>query len=117
MSRILRLTRLPALVRRCVWWIGLNVGRQRARFFGTFLLSVYSGLGAESLHPLSHLTSLLNYGVIDEAGNVTVRIIYDHRVMDGATVARGLGRLEELMNTVLLHEIEQDTRPQESKTR
>ncbi len=46
----------------------------------------------ESLHPLSPLTFVLNYGVIDEEGNVNVRLIYDHRVMDGATVARAVGR-------------------------
>ena len=55
---------------------------------GTFGVSVYSALGAESLHPLTPLTTALNYGVIQENGDVTVRVIYDHRVMDGATVAR-----------------------------
>jgi pyruvate/2-oxoglutarate dehydrogenase complex dihydrolipoamide acyltransferase (E2) component len=34
-----------------------------------------------------------------------VRIIYDHRVMDGATVARALGRLEEILNSVILEEV------------
>jgi hypothetical protein len=65
---------------------------------GTFGVSVYSGLGAESLHPLSLMTTTLNYGVIAEDGTVDVRIIYDHRVLDGATVARVLGELEEVLN-------------------
>jgi pyruvate/2-oxoglutarate dehydrogenase complex dihydrolipoamide acyltransferase (E2) component len=34
-----------------------------------------------------------------------VRIIYDHRVMDGATVARALARLEQILNTSILDEI------------
>jgi hypothetical protein len=97
--RALTVSRLPRPLRRLLWWIGLNWwGRQRARFMGTFGLSSYSALGAESLHPLSPLTTTLNYGVIDENGMVPVRIIYDHRVMDGATVARALALLEHTLN-------------------
>lgn len=99
-----QLTRLPRPLRRTLWWIGLNIGRQRGNFFGTFGVSVYSALKAESLHPLSPLTTLLNYGVIADGG-VDVRIIYDHRVMDGATVARALGRLEAILNSVILEEV------------
>ena len=67
---------------------------------------MYSSLGAESLHPLSPLTSTINYGVIDENGRVTVRIVYDHRVMDGSTVARALIRLEEILNGEILRELD-----------
>jgi hypothetical protein len=100
-----QLTRLPRPLRRTLWWIGLNIGRQRGNFFGTFGVSVYSALNAESLHPLSPLTALLNYGVMSKDGGVDVRIIYDHRVMDGATVARALGRMEEILNSVILEEL------------
>lgn len=103
--RWMRLTRVPRPLRRLLWWIGLNIGRQRGNFFGTFGVSVYSALNAESLHPLSPLTALLNYGVIDRNGRVTVRIMYDHRVMDGATVARALGRMEDILNSVILDEV------------
>jgi pyruvate/2-oxoglutarate dehydrogenase complex dihydrolipoamide acyltransferase (E2) component len=72
---------------------------------GTFGLSVYSGLGAESLHPLSPLTTTLNYGVISARGAVTVRVTYDHRVMDGTTVARALARLETVLNEDLCKEL------------
>ncbi len=47
---------------------------------GTFGVSVYSGLGARSLHPISPLTTTLNYGTIGKDGDVSVRIVYDHRV-------------------------------------
>jgi hypothetical protein len=100
------LTLAPRPLRRLLWWIGLNVGRQRGNFFGTFGLSVYSALNAESLHPLSPLTALINYGVIDKNGGLAVRIMYDHRVMDGATVARALGRMEEILNSVIMEEIQ-----------
>src|SRR3954471_13647924 len=103
--RAMNFARLPALIRRPLWWICLNWGRQRGNNFGTFGVSVYSALQAESLHPLSPLTTLLNYGVMSADGALEVRIIYDHRVMDGATVARALGRLEEVLNTTLLDEV------------
>jgi hypothetical protein len=105
--RALSFARLPAPLRRLMMWLGLNIGRQRARFFGTFQLSVYSGLGAESLNPLTPLTTLLNYGPIGEDGSVNVRILYDHRVMDGATVARALQRFENILNVAVANEVRQ----------
>lgn len=104
--RALKLSALPRPIRRFVWWIGLNAwGRKRAHYMGTFGVSVYAGLGAASLHPLSPLTTTLNYGVIDDQGNVDVRVIYDHRVMDGSTVARALADLEEILCSEIVAEL------------
>ena len=103
--RALTMARVPAVLRRPAMWLGLNLGRQRANYFGTFQLSVYSGLGAESLNPLTPLTSLLNYGPIAEDGSVDVRIHYDHRVMDGANVARALQRFEAILNGDVADEV------------
>jgi len=98
-KRALRISRYPRPLRRLMWWLALNFcGYYRARNVGTFGVSVYSGLGAESLHPLSLMTTTLNYGVIAEDGTVDVRIIYDHRVLDGASIARALGELENVLN-------------------
>jgi hypothetical protein len=104
--RILRLSRLPRIIRRLAWWFGLNVwGRKRARYMGTFGISTYSSLGASSLHPLTPLAFTLNYGVIDAHGTVDVRIIYDHRVLDGAQVARALHDIERVLNCEILSEL------------
>ena len=103
--RSLKLACAPALLRWSLMWLGLNLGRKRARYFGTFQLSVYSGLGAESLNPLTPLTTLLNYGPIDKNGAVTVRIHYDHRVMDGASIARALERFERILNGEVVDEL------------
>jgi len=101
----LRIARIPLLLRRPLMWLGLNMGRQRANHYGTFQLSVYSGLGAESLNPLTPLTTLFNYGPIGEDGSVTVRIHYDHRVLDGANVARALVKFEEILNGAVTDEV------------
>jgi hypothetical protein len=96
-------------LRRLAWWIGLNVsGRKRAGYLGTFGVSVYSGLGAESLHPMSPLGTTLTYGTIARDGAVSVRIVYDHRIMDGATVARALAELESVLNREIVEELEKD---------
>ena len=103
--RAVDFARLPRFLRHAAWWVGLNFGRQRANYFGTFAISVYSALNAESLHPLSPITTMLNYGVMTRDGELDVRIIYDHRVMDGATVARALNRLEEILLGPVLEEV------------
>ncbi len=105
--RALTISRLPRPLRRLAWWIGLNSsGPKRAHRMGTFGVSVYSALGAESYNHFTPLTTALNYGVIRPDGTVAVRVIYDHRVMDGATVARALARMEEVLNERILKELE-----------
>ncbi|MDY3555014.1 2-oxo acid dehydrogenase subunit E2 [Gemmata sp. JC717] len=102
----LRFYRVPRPVRRLLWWYLLNVrGSRKAQFLGTFGVTVYSSLGAESLHPLSPLTTTLSYGVIRPDGRVKVRVVYDHRALDGGTVARALGRLEEVLNGEIHREL------------
>jgi hypothetical protein len=103
--RVLLLGRLPWPLRRLLMWIGLNIGRQRANFFGTFGVSVYSALGAESLRPLAPCPVVLNYGVIAPDGSVNVRFNYDHRVMDGATIARALQAFEGILTQTIVKEL------------
>jgi hypothetical protein len=103
----LRICRLWAPLRRLVWWCGLNLsGPNRAKRMGTFGISAYGSAGADSLHPLSPLTTLLNYGPLD-AGSLDVRLVYDHRVLDGLVIARTLGRMEEVLNDVVVQELHQ----------
>jgi hypothetical protein len=104
--RALLIGRLPQPLRRLLWWLGLNcLPRKRASMFGTYGVTVYAGLGSSSLHPLSILTTTLTYGVIDADGSVDVRLIYDHRVLDGATVARILSDLESVLNSSIVQEL------------
>lgn len=106
--RALTIARLPGPLRRFLWWQSLEwSGPKRAKRLGTFGFSAYAGLGASSLHPLSPLTSTINYGLIDADGGVDVRLIYDHRVLDGATVARALATLEQVLHEDVLTELRQ----------
>jgi hypothetical protein len=104
--RALLISRFPWPIRRLIWWTGINVfGRKRAQYLGTFGISAYAGLGAASLHPLSPLCTTINYGVFGADGSLDVRIIYDHRVLDGATVARALQHLEDVLKNQIVAEL------------
>ena len=99
----------PTPIRRFLWWSTLNVsGVKRAKRFGTYGLSSYGSLGAESLHPISPLTTTLTYGPIDRSGKVTVKLIYDHRVLDGAYIARRLQDIEATLHGAILEELRRD---------
>ena len=90
-------SQLPFFLRRPLWWIALNIPRSRKRYFGTFAITSVGTLGADLLTPRAPVTSLLTYGPLDNDGTLRVRLLFDHRVYDGATAARVLARLEELL--------------------
>jgi hypothetical protein len=102
----LRVSRAPRPIRRLLWWSTLNIsGFKRAKRFGTFGLTSYGALGAESLHPISPLTTTLTFGPISPEGDVVIKLIYDHRVLDGAYIARRLRDIEGALNGAILHEL------------
>jgi pyruvate/2-oxoglutarate dehydrogenase complex dihydrolipoamide acyltransferase (E2) component len=104
--QLLRLGKLPGLLRRWFMWRVLWVsGLRRANRIGTFIISSLGNHGVEQMHPLTSLTTYFTYGPISAEGEVTLKVIYDHRVMDGRTVAKVLVRLEEVLNTTLLQEV------------
>lgn len=104
--RALLLSSLPRPLRRFIWWLGLCTdGMYRARFFGTFGISVVAAFGAAGLHILSPLTTTLNYGAFEPDGSIDVRLAYDHRVLDGATVARAMAALEDVLQGEIADEL------------
>lgn len=105
----LRIGTYPRFLRRFLLWHTLVLsGAKRAKRFGTFLVSSYGVLGAEQLHPRSIFTTVLTFGPVAATGAVTVKIVYDHRVLDGATVARALNSLEDVLHTQILDELARD---------
>jgi len=103
--RALLVARLPLVLRRLLMWLGLNVARQRPNYFGTFCFTDLSPLGTESLRPLFPATVTLYYGRISDDGAVVFRAAYDHRALDGDTMARALARLEQLLNGAVADEL------------
>jgi hypothetical protein len=104
--RALWVSKWPLPLRRLIWNVGLyGDGKYRAQIFGTFAISVVASLGAASLHLLSPLTTTLNYGTFEPDGSIDVRLTYDHRVLDGAPVARAMAALEEVLHGEILEEL------------
>lgn len=102
----LKFSKLPTPLRRLAWWYCLNVsGYTRATTFGTFGMTTVSSLGGVSIHPPSTGATTMTYGPIDADGNVRMTLCYDHRLLDGAQVARYLRELEEILHDEIAEEL------------
>jgi hypothetical protein len=107
-KRQLELEMLPGWLRRTVLrWNLRSASPKRAARLGTFSLSTLAGLGADNRFHPTLCTSSLAYGPLAADGRCRVTLIADHRVVDGALVARSLMRLEELLQQELVTELRQ----------
>jgi hypothetical protein len=105
-QRAVAVSHIPWPLRHWFWWAALNVfGRRRCHNFGTFCVTSVAGQGAGLVHLIPLLTSTLHYGLFDEAGKLDMRLSWDHRVMDGVTVARALVDLEQVLNRDIAGEL------------
>jgi hypothetical protein len=103
----MRITRLPWLLRRLLWWLALDVlPRRRARHFGTFGVTTMSPFGARTLQVPTLWTAFLHYGAMNDAGEVPVGICFDHRVMDGAVVGYTLLEMEQALHHDIAAELQ-----------
>jgi len=107
LKRIKRTSNFPWPIRALIWNYGLYLsGYCKAKNFGTFSVSSVSQLNANTIHLLTPLTSALNYGPISNNGDCTIRLTFDHRVMDGLTVAKILSFIEQAINLSIREELE-----------
>ena len=113
--KILRVTRLPLPLRRLMWLIGLNFGRQRANWFGSFGVTSVAAYGAGELHALSPGPFILSYGVVEPDQTIDVVIRWDHRITDAALIAKALTRLEQVLNTEIAAELRSHRQQAEPK--
>lgn len=113
--KILRVTGLPLPLRRVMWLIGLNFGRQRANWFGSFGVTSVAAYGAGELHALSPGPFILSYGVVEPNQTIDVVIRWDHRITDAALIAKTLTRLEQVLNTEIAGEIRTQRQQTEPK--
>jgi len=104
-DRMLRISRLPRPLRRLIWWLGLNLARQRANYFGTFLITSLMSEGGISKRILAPMPVILTYGIFDEDGCIELRLTFDHRVIDGRAAVTALARLEEMLRGPVTDEI------------
>lgn len=105
-QRSCKVSRIPWPFRRLFWWSALNMfGRRRCHNFGTFGISSVGAQGAGLLHLTPVLTSTIHFGLFDDRNQMDVRFSWDHRVMDGALVARVLRDMESILNREIAGEL------------
>jgi hypothetical protein len=114
--KILRTTRLPLPLRRLFWMVGLNFGRQRANYFGSFGVTSVAAYGGGELHALSPGPFILSYGVLKPDQTIDVVIRWDHRITDAALIAKAMTRLEQVLNTEISAELRSQRQQAEPKT-
>jgi hypothetical protein len=113
--KILMATRLPLPLRRLIWLVGLNFGRQRANYFGSFGVTSVAAYGGGELHALSPGPFILSYGLVEPDQTINVVIRWDHRIADAALIARALTRLEQVLNTEISAELRSHRQQAEPK--
>ncbi len=113
--KILRVTGLPLPLRRLMWLVGLNFGRQRANWCGSFGVTSVAAYGAGELHALSPGPFILSYGVVEPGQTIDVVIRWDHRITDAALVAKAMTRLEQVLNTEIATELRGNRQQAEPK--
>ena len=98
--------KIPWPLRRHVWRAAVNLfGRRRCHNFGTYSVSSIAAQGAGLMNVVPLLTSAVHYGMFEPNGMLPMRLTFDHRVMDGATVARILVDFEQMLNREMVKEL------------
>jgi hypothetical protein len=113
--KMLLATRLPLLIRRLLWWIGLNWARQRANYFGSFGVTSVAAFGPGELYALGPGPFVLSYGVAEVDQTINVILRWDHRITDAALIAKVLTRLEQVLNGEISAELRANRQQTEPK--
>jgi hypothetical protein len=113
--KMLRITRMPLPLRRLLWLLCLNLGRQRANWFGSFAVTSVAAYGEGELHALGPGPFIVSYGLVAPNQTIDVLIRWDHRITDAALIARALTRLEQVLNTEIAAELRHHRQQAEPK--
>lgn len=107
--RMIRFTRYPTPLRRLLLGAAIGfLGRQRAQYFGTFMINSVAAMRARMLQFITPLTTSLYYDRVTSNGEMTLQLAIDHRVLDGYTAARVVGEVESILNNEILQELRGD---------
>jgi hypothetical protein len=110
--RLLRLARLPLPLRRLAWWLALRVvPRWREKYCGTFGATSTVSAGGTLVNPIAPMSAVFTFGPVGDDGSVLLRLVFDHRVMDGVAAARGLVETEAALRGPVLAELRSIARP------
>lgn len=103
--KTLIVTRLPLPLRRLAWAIGLHIGRQRANYLGTLLITSVAAFGGGEVEALAPCSFILSYDKVTADGTIDVMVRWDHRVTDAAVIGTALLGLEQILNHQVADEL------------
>lgn len=99
-------SRLPWFVRRIIWWSALTLsGSLRTSLTGTLGITSVSHAGATSHNPPTLGNLVVTYGPVQRDGTVNITFVYDHRILDGGTIALALEKFETILNEEITAEL------------
>lgn len=103
----LKVARLPLILRRALWWLGLNIGRKRANFLGTFGMSAMPLRNFEGVYAPTSWTTFFVYsfGLRNRDDSLVAGFGFDHRVIDAAQSGRILAKLEAVLGDAIVNEL------------
>lgn len=113
--KVMLATKLPYPFRRIAWLSGVLFGRQRGNYFGSFSVTGVAAYGGGELHALTPGPYILSFGVLEPDQSIKLLIRWDHRVTDGALIARTMTALEQVLNGEISAEM-RSLRPPTEKT-
>ena len=109
--RAFAIARLPWPLRRALFWLGLNLGRQVGNWYGTCGISALGAEGVSIPAVIAPWAGFLNAGPIGADGMAALHFSFDHRVMDGREGARAVAALVAALHGPVLAELRAMARP------
>jgi len=102
----LRVVAMPWPLRAVLWhWRLYFSGSTRVRRLGTFGLTTLARKGVSITHPVAPIPYVLSYGPFDEEQRMRISVTYDHRLVDGSTIADVLNALDGVLSHQILDEM------------
>jgi hypothetical protein len=102
----LRVVSMPWPLRALFWHSRLYFsGPNRVRRLGTFGLTTLARKGVSIAHPVAPIPYVLSYGPFDEEQRMRISVTYDHRLVDGSTIADVLNAIDHVLQHQLLDEM------------
>lgn len=98
--------RLPLFLRRGFWSLVMNwMPGLRAKMLGTMGCSITAGMGGTALSLTTPWTLTFFYDQVQDDGSQVVRNMFDHRVMDGKSIAWAMKDVERELRGPILQEL------------
>lgn len=104
--RLIRFARLPTPLLRLVCHLIFRwSGRMRSRYFGTYSINRIPASRSTVMQSTTPITVNVYFGSVNQAKDMMIQILVDHRVVDGIDIGRIAASVETIVNTQIVAEL------------